>query len=286
VPDLLLTLQTPNSHKQKLGEKPNSILQYPVFHPCVRLSRWRDHPGELSFVPPDGKFVLASYEVDLLPSAKQLLQLPVTVEMKTGVGPDEDEFEVRVFVSTASLTPAAGNSSSPAFGSRGTTRSPVFGGSSSSAIVEEVAITLPLPPAVKTLVATRCSRGEFHHEGREVVWKIPTTGSGMAPSSTATFRTGVQIRSSTEDGDDEDQDAEEGEETKDSGATKAAARKRRFKMAMPRCAIVNFSVKGWLASGVKVDGVKIVGGRGMGEGVKPYKGVKYITRAGGIEVRC
>jgi AP-3 complex subunit mu len=288
VPDLLLTLQAPNSHKQKLGEKPNSILQYPVFHPCVRLSRWRDHPGELSFVPPDGKFVLASYEVDLLPSTKQQLQLPVTVEMKTAIGPDEDEFEVRVFVSTTSLTPAIGNTSSPAFGSRSTsTRSPAFGGSSNSPVVEEVAIKIPLPPAVKTLVATRCSRGEFHHEGREVIWKIPTTGSGTAPSSTATFRTGVQIRHAGDDDDeDEEDDVAEGEEKVDAGAKKSTARKRRFKMAMPRCAIVNFSVKGWLASGVRVDSVKIVGGRGMGEGVKPYKGVKYITRAGGIEVRC
>ncbi|KAA8903058.1 Mu homology domain-containing protein, partial [Sphaerosporella brunnea] len=289
VPDLLLTLQAPNSHKQKLGEKPNSILQYPVFHPCVRLSRWRDHPGELSFVPPDGKFVLASYEVNLLPSAKQQLQLPVTIDMKTAIGPDEDEFEVRVFVNTTSLTPAVGNGSSPAFGSRsGATRSPAFGGSSNVPVVEEVAITIPLPPAVKTLVATRCSRGEFHHEGREVLWKIPTTGSGAAPSSTATFRTGVQIRAMADDDDDDEEEDEvgEGEEKKDAGTRKASARKRRFKMAMPRCAIVNFSVKGWLASGVRVDSVKIVGGRGMGEGVKPYKGVKYITRAGGIEVRC
>ncbi|KAF8253431.1 clathrin adaptor, mu subunit [Wilcoxina mikolae CBS 423.85] len=287
VPDLLLTLQAPNSHKQQLGAAPTSTILYPVFHPCVRLSRWRDRPGELSFVPPDGKFILASYEVDLLPTQKTPLQLPVQVEMKTAVGHEGDEFEVRVLISTSSLAPTPGNGSSPAFGSRsGSSRSPAFGGSSNTPSVEEVSITIPLPPIVKTLVATRCSRGEFHHEDREIVWKIPTTGSGSAPSSTATFRTGVQIRGYDADEDDDEGDGSE-EGGSGSGKNKAtAARKRRMKMAMPRCAIVGFTVKGWLASGVRVDSLKIVGGRGIGESVKPYKGVKYITRAGGVEVRC
>jgi len=62
--------------------------------------------------------------------------------------------------------------------------------------------------------------------------------------------------------------------------------KRKMEMAMPRCALVAFSVKGWLASGVRVDSLKVVGGKGLGEGVKPYKGVKYLTKAGDIEVRC
>ena len=64
VPDLLLTLSAPGG---SLGI--SRILDLPVFHPCVRLARWREKPGELSFVPPDGRFVLAGYEVDLLPFA-------------------------------------------------------------------------------------------------------------------------------------------------------------------------------------------------------------------------
>lgn len=60
----------------------------------------------------------------------------------------------------------------------------------------------------------------------------------------------------------------------------------KMEMAMPRCALVSFSVKGWLASGVKVESLKVIGGKGLGEGVKPYKGVKYLTKAGNIEVRC
>ncbi|KAI5805876.1 Adaptor complexes medium subunit family-domain-containing protein [Geopyxis carbonaria] len=293
IPDLLLTLQAPNSHKQRLGATPNSVLEYPVFHPCVRLTRWRERPGELSFVPPDGKFVLASYEVDLLSSTSGktpgVLQLPVTVEMRTGIGPDQSEFEARVLISTSSLpnTNNGGNSGSNTFGSRGSTRSPAFGGSSNSPLVEEVSITIPLPPAVKNLTATRCSRGEFHHQDREIVWRIPTTGGVSSSGATATFRTGVQIRSMDDD-EEEDDDELEDENVKNSAAERAkeAQRQRRVAISMPRCALVSFSVRGWLASGVKVDSVRIVGGKGLGENVKPYKGVKYITRSGGIEVRC
>lgn len=314
VPDLLLTLQSPTSHKQTLGGAPNAMLKLPVFHPCVRLARWRDRPGELSFIPPDGKFVLASYEADLpAPNAP----LPVTVELATALGPRAEEFECRVFISTQGLTrtenpTGAGGS---AFGSRSARASPAFGASASAPAVEDVTITLPLPPRVKTLVATRCSRGEFIHEGPEVVWRVPTTGAGAAASATATLRSAIILQSLPGDNDDDDESADSGdddledykpgkgagageteglspEEKEKEQAAEARKQKRRekqlarLKSAMPRCAIVKFSVKGWLASGVRVDSLKIMGGKGLGEGVKPYKGVKYITRSEGIEIRC
>ena len=61
------------------------------------------------------------------------------------------------------------------------------------------------------------------------------------------------------------------------------------KILMPSSASVNFSVKGWLASGLKVDSIVLDTrkSRGLGEGVKPYKGVKYLTVSkGGVELRC
>lgn len=298
-PDLLVTLHSPTSHKQRLGAAPNSFLQYPVFHQCVRLAHWKKIPGELSFVPPDGKFVLASYEVDLLgphnfttKNAPQLT-LPVAVEMATNIGTDNTEFEVRVFVTTSAL-PTSSNSSSlgssSTFGSRTGTRSPALtaGGTTSSPIVEEISIKIPLPASVKTLTSTRCSKGEFHHENREVIWRIPHTG---ASGGTATFRTGIQVRNDDdEDNSSSDDELSEDEvdeaEQKRKDAEKERARRKRVQAGMPRCALVAFSVKGWLASGVKVESIRIVGGKGMGENVKPYKGVKYITRSEGVEVRC
>ena len=58
---------------------------------------------------------------------------------------------------------------------------------------------------------------------------------------------------------------------------------------MPLAATVSFSVKGWLASGIKVEGLVVDTRRskGLGEGVKPYKGVKYLTVSKkGVEARC
>jgi hypothetical protein len=58
---------------------------------------------------------------------------------------------------------------------------------------------------------------------------------------------------------------------------------------MPRSVNVSFSVKGWLASGIRVESLVIDTrkSRGLGDGVKPYKGVKYLTLSrGGVEIRC
>lgn len=61
------------------------------------------------------------------------------------------------------------------------------------------------------------------------------------------------------------------------------------KILMPSSASVSFSVKGWVPSGVKIESIVIdpKRSRGLGEGVKPYKGVKYLTISkGGVEIRC
>ena len=60
-------------------------------------------------------------------------------------------------------------------------------------------------------------------------------------------------------------------------------------MLMPNSASVSFSVRGWLPSGIKVDSLNIDPrrSRGLGETVKPYKGVKYLcVSKRGVERRC
>ena len=312
VPDLLLTLSTPGGG---YGKKLASV-EFPVFHPCVRLSRWKERPGEISFVPPDGKFVLASYEVDLLPnhtfstssSKSTQLQLPVTVEIKKGLGEYGSEFEVRVLVSPVPGGQQNSTPSSPfprAIGSRGG-GSPAFGVSSNQPVVEGVVITIPLPPGIKTLMNTKTSRGEWHHEKGIVTWKVPMTG-GNFTANTATFRTGIVLKTTIDEEWEED-DEEDGEVTSNSGdggsepgsvpgtkmqnkkedAEKARVHRRRARVEamMPRSVLIHFSVKSWLASGVKVESLQVVHGKGLGDGVKPYKGVKYMTKADRVEVRC
>ena len=293
---------------------------------CSAKSDGRKDPGELSFVPPDGKFVLASYEVDLIPgntsTASSLFQLPITLNLKTLLGTGFTEFEVRLsipgnspYFSSAQTT----SSTSPGFrmggqaGGGGAQRfefpTSAFSGhstgTSTNPTMEDISIVIPLPPAVKSLINVKTSKGQILHDTdgtNHIVWKIPTSGSAaLSPGSVATLRAEVVPKDDGND-DDEDEDMEgsnfehlyeitslskrikatkgvQNEKAKPSGAAISA---------MPRSALLNFTIRGALLSGLKVDSLKIVGGKGLVESVKPYKGVKYLTRAGegSVEVRC
>ena len=320
VPDLLLTLSASGS---KLGME--KAIELPVFHPCVRLVRWKERPGELSFVPPDGKFVLAGYEVNLIPSALDLktwsatnLQLPVSIEVSKSLGPAGADFEVKLLLSsTFPGTPASNPSSKPNVGGRGSGRStPIFsggGGGTSGPSVQDVAVTIPVPAGVKNITDLRASRGEAYFSPTEsaVEWRVPTKEASSP--GIATLRctvVGSSKESEAEDGtglvfDASNGDYDENEGTYQNSGTnlandeKAATTQnlesrdhRRIQMygpLMPSSASVSFSVKGWLASGIRVDGLVIDTrrSRGLGEGIKPYKGVKYLTVSRkGVETRC
>lgn len=311
VPDLLLTL---SASGRKLGME--KAIELPVFHPCVRLARWREKPGELSFVPPDGKFVLAGYQVNLLPSypdlkswASSKIQLPVSIEVSKSLGPIGAEFEVRLTLSNS--FPGSSVSSiapRPPFGSRGSGRStPVFGGNSSAPILQDVVVTVPTPRTVRNITDIRASRGEAYFLLAEnmVEWKISTkdaAGGGVAtlrctitsPSDDDEEINGFQLKHSTEEPNENETyqsstsggnqfSTKEGEENRDLRKIHQNA------PLMPSSASVSFSIKGWLASGIKVDGlvVDVRKSRGLGDGVKPYKGVKYLTVSKkGVETRC
>lgn len=319
VPDLLLTL---SSSGGKLGLE--KAIELPVFHPCVRLARWKERPGELSFVPPDGKFMLAGYEVDLMPAIHDIkswsnanLQLPVSIEVSKSLGSAGTEFEVHLAIHNT--FPGAGSSTSlaprPTLGSRGSGRStPVFGGgTSTSPTLQDLVVTVPIPDSVRSVIDLRASRGEAYFTASEsiVEWRISTKAA--ASPGTATLRCTTVGPISDSDGDDvingygSDADAGDYDEQEDAYQSTSAepakvpttSRQQREipdsrkvqqnASLMPSSASVSFSVKGWLASGIKVDGLVVDTrkSRGLGEGVKPYKGVKYMTVSKkGIETRC
>lgn len=314
MPDLLLTLSASGG---KLGLE--RAIELPVFHPCVRLARWKERPGELSFIPPDGKFVLAGYEVDLMPSIHNLqswtnanLQLPASVEVVKPLGQHGADFEIRLAIqNTFPGAASAAQAPRPALGSRGSGRStPVFGGGSTGApILQDVVVTVPIPDAVRSVVDLRASRGEAYFTASEnvVEWRI--SSKAAAATGTATLRCTIIGPLADDDVDgvvngfhtagdyDEGQDAYQSsssEPAKVSSTNEQAESRDQGKASMnaslmPSSASVSFSVKGWLASGIRVDGLVIDTrkSRGLGEGVKPYKGVKYLTVSKkGIETRC
>ncbi|MCJ1404762.1 hypothetical protein MMC11_007988 [Xylographa trunciseda] len=317
VPDLLLVLSVPGG-KQAIEK----VFELPVFHPCVRLARWRERPGELSFVPPDGKFMLAGYEVNLLPS-KDLnsrtiknLNLPATIEVLTSLGPTGSDFEVRLLISALFAGPASVSSlSRPGPASRGSGRSTPFfggGGSSSVPLLQDVVISIPMPEAVRNITDLRASRGEaqFTPTDNIVEWHISTKAASAAGSAILRCTVvgplsdddeenlGTGFRFDAANGEyDEKEDAYQSSTTepvapiptKEQQEQKDSRKVHTNAALMPSSASVSFSVKGWLASGIKVDSlnVDLRKSRGLGEGVKPVKGVKYLTVSKkGLETRC
>ena len=334
VPDLVLTLAAPGG-KHTLG----TLLEAPTFHPCVRLARWRERPGELSFVPPDGHFLLAGYDVDLLPGPDVLaksarnLNLPVLVEVDTALGPAGLDFEVRLTFSqllSSSGASSIGSTSQPSMGrpglgsggigSRsGSGRStPSFFGApaatSASPQLHDVLVNVPVPRGVRGMAELRASRGEAAFLPTEymVEWRIPNREIAEA-SGVATLRATVVGPLDNEDGPRSGFDAANGElydeevdgyqvdgeaatprkapKEKEASqeADKDAKKAEQNAALMPRSAALSFSVKGWLPSGLRVDSLVVDPrkSRGLGEGVKPIKGAKYLTVSRkGVETRC
>lgn len=326
VPDLLLTLTAPGG---KTGI--TQAMDLPCFHPCVRLARWREQPGELSFVPPDGRFVLAGYECNLLPDMftptsgnmpTTNLNLPVTVEVRPSLGSAGDEFEARLSLNPKA-TASSGSKIGPAtalgpragagIGRPGNISSPFNNpsGSSASPAVEDVLVTIPVPNGVRNISDLRASKGEAHYLATEglVEWRISNKEIAAMGSMSATLRCTVvgpveqreeaaaqalTLKTDTFDYDDTVPSSYQSsnntavQQPFESSAARDSRRVQHNAVLMPRSASLSFSVRGWLASGIKVDGlvVNTKTSKGLGAGVTPYKGVKYHTVSRrGIEIR-
>ena len=326
IPDLLLVLSTPGG-QHTVG----STLQLPVFHPCVRLARWKERPGELSFVPPDGRFLLLGYEVDLLsadyleraisnPKVSSGLQVPASVDVRSGLGPSGAEFEVRLLIDPRfdSRTGSGATSATRDAFAKPTGLGAKAGGTSAHPIVEDIVVRVPIAPGVRNLTDIKPSRGEANYSpgDRVLEWKLgardaASLAQGMHSSAKGVVATlkctvlgavdnderegGVGMEMKTETWDyDEDAGGAYQDATKDSTRNGKSEPEQNAKNAtsaaiMPNSASVSFQVKGWLASGIRVEKLVIdpQRSRGLGAGVQPYKGVKYLTVSeSGIETRC
>ncbi|KIW07613.1 uncharacterized protein PV09_01563 [Verruconis gallopava] len=319
IPDLVLQLTAAGgSHTL------HSVLKLPVFHPCVRLARWKERPGELSFVPPDGRFLLAGYEVDLLgsdyleqavsnPKLSAALNIPATVDVRTGLGAAGTEFEVRLM-----LDPKFAAKAGPGTGRDAFTKPTGFGakssGTSASPIVEDIVVRVPIPAGVRNINDLRPSRGEAHYSPTDaaVEWKIAAKDASTAIGSlhsnaisvVATLRCtvvgmsdgeyddeeiGADVKTGTWDYDDGSGAYQSGNDEKAQIANSQDRPEKSTRSLMPGSASVSFQVKGWLASGIKVEKLVIdtQKSKGLGAGVQPYKGVKYLTVSkDGVEARC
>lgn len=315
VPDIVMTLTGP-SGKHNLS----SIVDLPVFHPCVRLARWKEHPGELSFIPPDGRFILAGYEVDLLPFAdgsnnslgSSNLKLPVSLEVKTGLGSLGSDFEVRLHVNKA--FGAGGSSVAGHHGRAGPGAGRGFGGphagTPASPALEDVRVRVPLPTDVRNVSEIRPSRGDASYNPGDKFLEWHISSKDLSGGSSYFGLRCTVVGPLAEEGEEKDPTgfgftgagmdysydepysttAAKGAKASNTPDKERDSRKMaQNKILMPSSAAVSFSVKGWLASGIKVESILIDPrkSRGLGESIKPYKGVKYLTISkGGVEIRC
>lgn len=340
VPDLFLQLGCPGGI--------SNTLSLPVFHPCVRLKRWSERPGELSFVPPDGRFILAGYEVDLLgpaalnafskdnSKAAPKLNIPATVAIITSLGPSGADFEVRLSLNpryagkpSTSPLPSATGSSFPRTAGLGRGLNGPTQGTTAAPSVEEVVVHIPLPASVKNIADLRVSKGAgeagYAPGERSIEWRINSRDVGHLMARDRGVGTGaVATLYGTVVGLEDNGDGLEGGPVSlsntsnpydyDDGATSSyqspppsekesrfssqrqgqeadeeqKKRVKRNKVLMPSCAAVSFSVKGWLPSGIKVESLAVDAqrSRGLGQGVTPYKGVKYVcVSRRGVECR-
>ncbi|CAN3359050.1 AP-3 complex subunit mu [Diutina catenulata] len=108
----------------------------------------------------------------------------------------------------------------------------------------------------QTVKSSRCTHGDFGFKGHGLAeWTLKSVSSGVQPLLQA------QI---TDIDDDTDTDpVSEG----------------------PLYISISYEHKGAVPSGLKVDSLKIVQAKGMPDSVKPFKGVKYITRTGQYVIR-
>ncbi|KAI8252940.1 Malonyl CoA-acyl carrier protein transacylase [Colletotrichum sp. SAR11_239] len=266
-----------------------------------------------------GSINLPGYEVDLLPFtsgksgniSSNNLKLPVNIEMKTGLGPTGSDFEVRLHVNKVLGT--GGPSAQSQYGRGGGGAGRGFGGphagTPASPLMEDLIVTVPLPAEVRNLPELRPSKGDASFSPGEKVleWHIPTKELSIG---TSYFGLRCTVLGQLPDDEDDELDptgfgfgksyaydepyqatspVRAKKTTEKADDEKDAKKVAQNKMLMPSSASVSFSVKGWLPSGLKVESILIDPrkSKGLGEGVKPYKGVKYLTVSkGGVETRC
>lgn len=324
-PDLLLTMSTggKGGGMGNRGDQLRQVMERAVFHPCVRLSKWKSE-GVMSFIPPDGRFALCGYETDLLGPEASLtltnnqntsnsLNLPATIEMKTGLGSNGTDFEVRLSLPSTS-SPGSRSAAAASLQSNLSTRAGAFragaSGDSKASALENLAVHIPIPPSVRNVSELRPTRGEAHWNPADgnVEWRVPAkdlTASGAVlrctvvgpldenpddSSSGAVNSMSASTYDYDEDGPAAYQEVPGAKSSKSAlNGVSDAENTAKNRELMPTSATLSFSVKGWLPSGLKVESLLLdtKKSRGLGPEVKPYKGVKYLTVSKeGVEVRC
>jgi AP-3 complex subunit mu len=217
IPDLILTFTDPN------------IIDDCSFHPCVRYRRFEeDHI--VSFVPPDGGFELMRYRVRN--SVMQSFHSPIFVNSQWNFSHDTTGIsgKVTINVGVRSLSSLIMSPSR---------KGPM--------VVEDVAMTIPLPKAVRN-ADFRVNIGTILYDESSKIakWSLGKLDTAKKPQLSATIVL--------------------------EGTKKPAANPN---------LLLTWKIPLASVSGLSVSGLSITG-----EKYRPYKGVRNITKSGRFVVRC
>ncbi|SCU97696.1 LAMI_0F11012g1_1 [Lachancea mirantina] len=142
-------------------------LAVPALHRCVDTQGTDFHASRLRFVPPDGKFRLMRYVVDLTPGtapashqhSRALANLGLVVpELQSALGANRDEFEVTLDIAPSTTVSAVDN--------------------------VQVALHFPQLPSGARVKALRTTHGRFENsvDNRDALWLLDkTTSTGTRP---------------------------------------------------------------------------------------------------------
>ncbi|ODQ81805.1 hypothetical protein BABINDRAFT_32326 [Babjeviella inositovora NRRL Y-12698] len=253
----------------------NFDLPAPAFHQCINVERWQQNPGYLSFIPPDGKSTIMNYSIHLdeAPVPKKLWSKytgVMDIDYQTGLGKDKNEFELRLI----SKVNASSNMKSDLRG---------VPNKLNSKYVENLKLEVNcevFQEKVSTIKGIRVTHGDFQYKGNgRAEWVFH---KNLLVGATPILR--GKIVSS--DGSNE-------EHYDDSGSERNGFDIRSVTDSLsgvseplsPTYIRLQYSTIGSIPSGIKVESLKIASTLGGGEGIKPYKGVKYITRTGDFFIR-
>ncbi|ODV96930.1 hypothetical protein PACTADRAFT_32429 [Pachysolen tannophilus NRRL Y-2460] len=250
-------------------------LGVPSFHPCIRIDKWLNKNGVLSFIPPDGKSTLAEYEIDLLNNevygrnTREILKYLglVSVDFRTGLGNNQDEFEIRLNISMSKQVKAIDN-----------LKIDIFCGADNDGKQDS-----DTNFNIRSLKLTHGDLLKVSNDNYK--WILDKNLSfGVSPILRGVISNGdVQNDSFPDSSSTLSGNSRQNGETEHTWSTNTKSKK--VNIIAPKYIQLNYSNKGTLASGMKVNSLQILSAKGLGENVKPYKGVKYITKAGDFILR-
>ncbi|KAK6464887.1 Mu homology domain-containing protein [Scheffersomyces coipomensis] len=248
-------------------------LKVPSFHECIKLDKWLGNPGTLSFIPPDGKSTIMKYEIDLesfsdVKSKLSMLGL-IEVDFQSGLGPNKNEFEIKLFIKDSKsvskiehlvIDIVCQDNESP------------------EANDDESNDGIGRDDYIVNIKTNRVTHGDFSYKSKgKAEWNLRTLSKGIQP-----FLRGSIITHSI----DKSIEAFEESSHKDLQPDLIDVDTNTpLKSIKPLYLKMSYSHKGSLPSGIKVDSLKIVSAKGLGDTVKPYKGVKYTTKTGDFIIR-